>query len=334
MRYLPLGEEGQRRLAASRALICGCGALGSVLANTLARAGVGKLRIVDRDFLELNNLQRQVLYDEDDVASGLPKAIAAEARLRKINSQIEIEALVVDVDHTNITSLTAGVDVILDGTDNFETRFLLNDAALAFGIPWVYGGCIGADGQTMTILPGETPCLRCLMPDGPPPPGASPTCDTAGILAPIINIIASIEASEAIKILSGHPEATSRVLTVFELWDNRIRQLKLDSLRESVDCPTCQKREFPWLEGGRGSHTAVLCGRNAVQLSFPGRQSLSLEALAEKLRGMGTVTLNRFLLRLAVDDYLLTVFSDGRAIIGGTEDLAEARSVYSRYIGN
>ena len=334
MRYGPLGEEGQRKLVASRALICGCGALGSVLANTLARAGVGKLRIVDRDFLELNNLQRQVLYDEEDVAAGLPKAIAAEARLKKINSQIEIEALVADVDHANIRSLIEGVDVILDGTDNFETRFLLNDAALKFNIPWVYGGCIGADGQTMTILPGETPCLACLMPEGPPPPGASPTCDTAGILAPIINVIASIQANEAIKILSGHREAVSRVLTVFELWDNRVRQLKLDSLRESVDCPACRGREFPWLEGRRGSHTAVLCGRNAVQLSFPGREAISLESLAEKLRGMGTVTQNRFLLRLAVDEYLLTVFPDGRAIIGGTEDIAEAKTVYAKYVGN
>lgn len=334
MRYPPIGEEGQRRLLASRALICGCGALGSVLANTLARAGVGKLRIVDRDFLELNNLQRQVLYDEEDVAAGLPKAIAAEARLRKINSGIEIEALVADVDHGNVAGLLSGVDMILDGTDNFETRFLLNDAALKFGIPWVYGGCIGCDGQTMTILPGETPCLRCLMPDGPPPPGASPTCDTAGILSPIINVIASIQANEALKVLSGHREAASRVLTVFELWDNRIRQLKLDSLRESVDCPACHGREFPWLEGRRGSHTAILCGRNAVQLSFPGRESLSLPALADKLREVGAVTLNRFLLRLAVGEYLLTVFPDGRAIIGGTEDIAEAKTVYARYVGN
>lgn len=334
MRYPPIAEAGQRKLLASRALICGCGALGSVLANTLARAGVGKLRIVDRDFLELNNLQRQVLYDEEDVAAGLPKAIAAEARLKKINSAIEIEALVADVDHANISGLLSGVDMILDGTDNFETRFLLNDAALKFNIPWVYGGCIGCDGQTMTILPGETPCLRCLMPDGPPPPGASPTCDTAGILAPIINVVASIQANEAIKILSGHPEAASRVLTVFELWDNRLRQLKLDNLRESVDCPACHGREFPWLEGRRGSHTAILCGRNAVQLSFPGRESISLPELAEKLRSIGTVTQNRFLLRLAVGDYLLTVFPDGRAIIGGTEDIAEAKTVYAKYVGN
>lgn len=333
MRYPPLGEEGQRKLLASRALICGCGALGSVLANTLARAGVGRLRIVDRDFLELNNLQRQVLYDEEDVAAGIPKAIAAQAKLRKINSQIEIDAVVADVDHANITTLLDGVDVILDGTDNFETRFLLNDAALRFSIPWVYGGCIGAEGQTMTIIPDDTPCLRCLMQDTPPP-GTTPTCDTAGILGSIINVIASIEACEAIKILSGNRAAINRTLAVFELWDNRIRQVKLDTLRESVQCPTCQRSEFPWLEGQRGSHTAILCGRNAVQLSFPDRQSVSLDSLRARLDGVGKVTSNRFLLRLAVDQYLITVFPDGRAIVGGTEDIAEAKTVYAKYIGS
>jgi molybdopterin-synthase adenylyltransferase len=333
MRYAPLGEEGQRRLLQSRALVCGCGALGSVIANTLVRAGVGHVRIVDRDFLELNNLQRQVLYDEDDVAAGLPKAIAAQNRLRRINSEIEIEAIVADVDHTNIGQLLDGVDAIVDGTDNFETRFLLNDAALNFGIPWVYGGCIGAEGQTMTILPGETACLRCLMHDMPPP-GATPTCDSAGILAPVINVIASWQSMEAIKILSGNRQAISRKLTVVDLWDSTLRQVKLDSLRESADCPACKRREFPWLRGERGSHTAVLCGRNAVQLSFPGREAISLESLAARLEGVGTIARNKFLMRITIGDYLITVFPDGRAIIGGTEDIAEARTIYARYIGS
>lgn len=332
-RYPPLGEDGQRRISQSTALVCGLGALGSVLANTLARAGVGRLRIVDRDFLELNNLQRQVLYDEEDVAAGLPKAIAAQRKLHKINSQIEIEAHVTDVDHNNIASLADGADILLDGTDNFETRFLLNDVAVKFGIPWVYGGCIGAEGQTMTILPGETACLRCLMQEAPPP-GTTPTCDNAGILASIINVIASIEACEALKILSGNRQAISRQLTIFDLWENRVHQMKLDSLREAGDCPTCRRGEFPWLEGQRGSHTAVLCGRNAVQLSFPDRNALSLDGLAEKLDGVGQLTRNPFLLRVAVDDYQLTVFPDGRAIIGGTEDIAEARTVYAKYIGS
>lgn len=332
MRYAPLGEAGQRRLLQSRVLLCGCGALGTVLANTLVRAGVGYLRIVDRDFLELNNLQRQVLYDEADVAAGLPKAIAAQAKLQRINSTVKVDAIVADVDHKNLPGLLQGMDLLLDGTDNFETRFLLNDAALRLGVPWVYGGCLGAEGQTMTILPRETPCLRCLLPDTPPP-GTSPTCDAAGILGPIINIIASFQATEALKILSGHVEAINRTLTVVELWDNRVRQVKLDGLRNNSECEACTGRAYPWLDGERGSHSAVLCGRNAVQLSFPERQSLVLEELAPKLSAVGTVTVNRFLLRLAVDKFLITLFPDGRAIVGGTEDLAEARTAYAKYIG-
>ncbi len=333
IRFPAIGQEGQRRLSASRALVCGCGALGSVLANTLARSGVGSLRIVDRDFVETSNLQRQVLFDEDDVASQLPKAVAAANKLRRINSQIEIEPIVADVDHAKLPGLLDGVDVIVDGTDNFETRFLLNDASVKLGVPWVYGGCIGAGGQTMTILPGETPCLRCLIQEAPPP-GAMETCDTAGILSPIINVIASIQAMEAIKILSGHREAIQRSLLVFDLWENRLLPMKAAGLRDSGDCPTCNRGEFPWLAGERGVHTAVLCGRNAVQLAQPGGIKLSLEALAEKLSGVGRVTRNPFLLRLAVDDYLLTVFPDGRAIIGGTDDISVARTLYAKYIGN
>src|SRR5262245_58353660 len=285
MRYAPLGEEGQRRLLASRAVVCGCGALGSVLASTLARAGVGKLRIVDRDFLELNNLQRQILFDEADVAAALPKAVAAAEKLRQINSSIEIEPIVADIDPGNVLSLCAGCDVIVDGTDNFETRFLLNEAALKLGIPWVYGGSIGAEGQTMTILPGQPPCFRCVM-NEPPPPGTSPTCDTAGILGPIVNVVASIQACEAIKFLAGHRETVSRTLTVIDLWGNQVRQLNLDRLRASGGCPTCRDKEFPWLANQRGSRTAVLCGRNSVQLSAPsgqdGSSPISLERLAEK----------------------------------------------------
>jgi adenylyltransferase/sulfurtransferase len=332
MRFPGIGAEGQRKLLASRALVVGCGALGSVIANTLARAGVGKLRIVDRDFLELNNLQRQVLYDEADVAAGLPKAIAAANRLAKINSEIEIESIVADVDHTNIQRLLEGVDCLVDGTDNFETRFLLNDAAVKLTVPWVYGGCLAAEGQTLTILPGLTPCLRCLMPD-PPPPGTSPTCDSAGILGTIIGVIASIEANEALKILSGHAESINRTWTVLDLWENTLRQIKLDAAR-TPDCPCCGRREFPWLAGERGGHTAVLCGRNAVQLSFPGREAVSLDHLAEKLSAVGQVTKNKYLVRAAIGDYQVTVFPDGRAVIGGTEDIAEARSVYAKYVGS
>lgn len=333
MRYAPLGEEGQERLSTSRVLICGCGALGSVLANTLARAGVGFLRVVDRDFLEINNLQRQVLYDEQDVASGLPKAIAAAEKLRRINSEIEIEPVVADVDYTNIRELAAGVDMILDGTDNFETRFLINDLAVQENLPWVYGGCIGAEGQTMAILPHDTPCLTCLMQDAPPP-GTTPTCDTAGILGPTVNIVASLQAIEAIKILSGNRDAVNRKLTVIELWDNRIRHIGLGKLREKSECLTCVRGEFPWLEGKRGSHSAVLCGRNSVQLSRADRTPLALDGLARKLERIGKVSHNQFLLRLLVDDYQITVFADGRAIVGGTDDISTAKTVFAKYIGN
>ena len=332
VRYPPLGEEGQRRLGESRALVVGCGALGTVLANTLVRAGVGHVRIVDRDFVEISNLQRQVLFNEDDVAAQLPKAIAAAEKLRRINSQVEIEPIVADVDPANIEGFCDGVDAIVDGTDNFEIRFLINDVAVKRNIPWVYGGCIGAEGQTMTILPGRTPCLRCLMQECPPP-GTTPTCDTAGILAPVVNVIASIEACEAIKLLSGNRDAVSQHLTVVELWDNRIRQIAVSALREQVDCRTCQREDFSWLAGKEGSRSAVLCGRNSVQLTYPDT-SVSLDELERQLKDVGRVNRNPFLLRLRVEGYEITVFPDGRAIVGGTDDIATARTVYAKYIGS
>ncbi len=332
MRFAPLGEEGQRRLMKGRALLCGCGATGSAIANTLVRAGVGTLRIVDRDFVELTNLQRQVLFDEADAQAGLPKAVAAAEKLRRINSTVTVEPVVADIEPTNIERFCDGVDLILDGADNFETRFLVNDAAVKLGLPWIYGGCVGTEGQTMTILPGETPCLRCLMPDCPPP-GSTPTCDVAGILGPIVAIVASIEAAEAMKILSGNRSAISRSLTVVDLWQNHLRQVDVRELREQVDCPTCKHGEYPWLSGRWGSRTAVLCGRNAVQLSHPGA-NVSLDALAQKLAGIGQVTCNQFLLRLKVEGYELTMFPDARAVISGTDDVATARAIYAKYVGN
>jgi adenylyltransferase/sulfurtransferase len=331
MRYAPLGEEGQRRLAQSRALICGCGALGSTAANLLVRAGVGTVRIVDRDFVELSNLQRQSLFDEQDAREGLPKAVAAAEKLRRINASVIVEPIVADINHANIEQFCDGAGVIVDGTDNFETRFLLNDVAVCRGLPWVYGGCVGAEGRTMTIVPGQTPCLRCLQPDCPPP-GSTPTCESTGILGPIVGAIASLEAIEAIKILSGRTAAISRSLTVVDLWQCRIRHIDLAALREQIDCPACQRREFPWLAGRGGSQTAVLCGRNAVQLT-PRGGPLSLDELALRLRGVGRLTQNQFLLRLAIDGYQLTIFADGRAIIGGTDDVATARSLYAKYVG-
>ncbi len=332
IRYAPLGEAGQRRLMQSTVLVAGCGALGSMLASILVRAGVGRVRIVDRDFVEVHNLQRQFLFTEAHAAGQMPKAVAAAEVLREANSTIDIEPIVGDINFSTLGALCDGVDAIVDGTDNFETRFLINDAAVKHGIPWVYGGCLGAEGQSMSILPGETACLRCLMAECPPP-GSTPTCDTAGVLGPIVAVIASIEAAEAMKILSGNSAAVSRKLTVVELWDARVHQVDVSALREQVDCPCCKRGEFPWLVGRQGSETAVLCGRNAVQLTRPG-QSVDLDALAAQLHALGEVTRNRFLLRLKVDPYEITVFPDARAIVAGTDDPAEAKTVYARYVGN
>jgi adenylyltransferase/sulfurtransferase len=338
IRFAPLGEEGQRQLAAGRALVCGCGALGSVIASTLVRAGVGFVRIVDRDFLELNNLQRQVLFDEQDVADGLPKAVAAANKLRRINSEVAVEPVVADVTHHNVGQLAGDVDVIVDGTDNFATRFLINDYAVKHKKPWVYGGCIGAEGQTMTIVPGETACLACMMADAPPP-GATPTCDTAGILGPIIGVVASLESAEAMKILSGRRAAINRSLTIIDLWGNHTRQLDLAKAHAQGDCRVCKRGEFEWLAGKRGDSTAVLCGRNSVQIS-PARAAgkasgglVSFDELAARLAGVGRIERNAFLLRLAVDGYVLTVFPDGRTIVSGTDDITTARTVHARDIG-
>ncbi|MEW4562952.1 ThiF family adenylyltransferase [Bremerella sp. JC770] len=332
MSYARFGRAGQEKLSQSTALVVGLGALGSVIANTLARSGVGTLRIVDRDYVEWNNLQRQVIYTEDDVRQRLPKAIAAKNQLKAANADICIEAEIADVDHRNIRQLCDGVDVIVDGTDNFEIRFLLNDASLELGIPWIYGGCIGAEGQTMTIVPGETSCLRCVVPESPPP-GTTPTCDTAGILAPIIGVIASLESMEAIKILSGHASQINPSLTVFDLWENRIRPVKLDGLKNNSDCPACGQRDFAWLAGQKGSQSAVLCGRDAVQLSFPETNEIDLTAFAEKLKPLGTVEANPYLLRANIGEHAFTLFGDGRCIVHGTSDPAEARTLHARYIG-
>ncbi len=333
IRFPEFGEKGQLNLLKSRVLVVGCGALGSVIANTLVRAGIGYLRLVDRDFLEKNNLQRQVLFDEHDVEQRLPKAIAAAKKLERINSDVTIEPIVSDVEPGNIEAYCSDVDIILDGTDNFETRFLINDVAIKNDIPWVYGGCLGCDGQSMTVVPRETACLNCLMLDGPPPPGTTPTCDSFGILSPIINVIASIQCSEAIKILSGNADRINRKLSVIGLWENQLRLMDISKLRDSVDCPTCKQNRFEWLSGDRTGHTAVLCGRNAIQLSFPDSPAMDLGVLAAKLAGLGSVELNSFLLRFQIEEFTITAFPDGRAIISGTEDVVVAKKLYAQYLG-
>jgi len=333
VRFPALGESGQRKLMASKVTICGCGALGTVLANHLVRAGVGHVRIVDRDFIETHNLQRQILFDEQDVADNLPKAEAAARKLRLINGQVTIEPVVTDIDHTNILDLVADADLILDGTDNFETRYLINDAAVKLNKPWVFGGVIGSEGQTMTIRPGLTPCIRCLIQDNPPP-GLTPTCETAGVLGPAVSVIASFEAVEAIKLLTGAFGALNTELFVVDIWDWTFRRLKVQGLLGKVDCPCCRHRNFEWLEGSLGSHTTTLCGRNAVQIATRRFDQLNFPEMASRLASVGEVRHNAFMLRFAAEGHEFTVFPDGRAIIKGTNDIAKARTLYAQFVGN
>src|SRR5947209_16623210 len=282
MRFYGIGEAGQQKLRDSHVTLCGCGALGTVLANVLVRAGVGHVRLVDRDFIETSNLQRQVLFDEHDVAENLPKAEAAARKLGAINSQVYVEPVVTDIDRTNVVELCQDADLILDGTDNFEVRYLINDVAVKLNKPWVYGGSIGSLGQTMTILPGETPCLRCVF-EAAPAPGEAATCETAGVLSPIVNIIASFQATEAIKILTGQKERVNRELLYFDVWENTQRRIKIAPLLGKVDCPCCQRRRFEWLDGELGSHTTSLCGRNAVQVAHRTPSRLNFEELSRQL---------------------------------------------------
>ncbi|MCA9053338.1 MAG: ThiF family adenylyltransferase [Planctomycetaceae bacterium] len=334
--FAGIGDAGQERICAGRVLVVGCGALGSVIAESLVRAGVGFIRIADRDFVELSNLQRQVLYDEDDVARQWPKAIAAARKLERINSTVQIEPHVADVAAANILDFARDVDVIVDGTDNFEVRFLINDASLETRTPWINGGVIGSHGQVMTIIPGRTPCLRCLMADVPEP-GATETCDTAGVIGAAVNVVASLQAVETLQQLVSPDRELEPTLTVVDVWHGTWRRLKLGhDLPEKTNCPACIRGERLWLTGERGARSTVLCGRNAVQVSPQQPGTLSLEELELRLSASGTVSRNPFLLRLvpAGTDFELTLFRDGRAIIRGTEDIATARSLYARYIGS
>ena len=336
IRFQQLGVAGQKKLSQATALVVGCGALGSVIAESLARAGVGCLRIVDRDFLEIHNLQRQVLYDESDVRAGLPKAIAAANKLRMINSTIDVQPFVEDLEYRNIGKLADSADVIVDGTDNFETRFLINDFALQSGTPWIYGGCIGSEGQTMTIVPDQSNCLHCLMAEGPPPPGTTDGCDMAGILGPVVNVVASLQSIEALKILSGNLDAVSKDLTVIDLWSGRLNKLKLGELADKIDCPACRGGQRPWLSGQNSTQTAVLCGRNSVQIRGAHGTQIDLAQLDQKLSAHGSVTRNEYLLKFEIADEAdisLTVFENSRTIVAGTGDVAKAKSLFAQWVG-
>ena len=332
IRFAPLGAEGQTRLASGRVAVVGCGALGSAAALALVRAGVGFVRLIDRDVPERSNLPRQVLFDEADVMAGLPKAVAAARHLMAINASATIEPVVADLTATNAADVLGGVDVIVDGTDNFEARYLVNEYACRHGVPWVYGGAIGAEGRVLTIVPGRTACLRCLVPE-PPAAGALPTCDTAGIIGPAALVVGAVEAAEAIKLLVGAAQAATCRMLVCDLWDNVWRTIDLAALAVE-GCPTCRDGDFPWLEGRLGGRPTALCGREAVQVT-PATPGIDLTALAARLADVGTVTGNPWIVRAQVEPGIeLAVFADGRAIVSGTRDEARARGIVARYLGS
>jgi molybdopterin-synthase adenylyltransferase len=327
-RFAPLGEAGQTRIRQSSVAVVGCGALGTVEAEILARAGVGRIRIIDRDFVEWSNLQRQFLFEESDAAEGLPKAVAAARRLGRVNSEVAVEPLVADLTPANIDDLLEGIGLILDGSDNFEVRFLLNDYAVRAGIPWVYAAAVGSYGLKLAIVPGRSACLRCVYPE-PPSQGVQATCETEGVLASVTATIASLAAGDALKILGLGPESVATRLTTVDTWSGEIRQTAPPA--RDPDCPCCARREFVHLDGQRRAPIS-LCGRNAVQIHERFRP-VDLAELARRLAPLAIVRANDFAVRVSIDPYELTVFPDGRAIIKGTTDPAIARSLYSRYVG-
>jgi adenylyltransferase/sulfurtransferase len=348
------GAQGQRKLLGSTALILGCGALGTVSANMLARAGVGHLVIVDRDYIELTNLQRQVLFDEQDVADAIPKAEAARRKIAQINSQVKVTAIVDDINYRNIERFAGGADVLIDGLDNFETRYLANDCAVKHGIPYVYGGAVGTVGMAYAILPHTregnaawestpaesqaTPCFRCIF-EQMPPPGQGATCDTVGVLGPVVSVVANFQAAEALKILTGNFDQLWPAMLNIDLWNNTFTQLKVARARDKGDCPCCKLRRFEFLEGKAGSSATALCGRDAVQLTHKqGGGKLHFDEIAKRLQQHGKVSTNEFMLRAEIRDnektYDITLFADGRAIVKGTGEAKVARSLYAKYIGN
>lgn len=329
--FREIGKSGQEKLLNSRVLLVGCGALGASHAEMLARAGVGKLRIVDRDFVEFTNLQRQTLFKESDAAERFPKAIAAKTRIAEINSEIDVEAIIADVNNSNVESLIDGCDLVLDGTDNFQVRYLLNDACVKHDVKWIYGAAVSSYGTTMTIIPGETPCLRCIF-DEMPDAGSAPTCDTAGVIMPIIATVSATQITEALKILVGDLDALHRSLMQFDVWANDRQRIKLGE--PNPDCKCCASHIFEFLDAETQEFAAVLCGRNAVQIAPPTQTNIDLRSLAERINNVTDVKQNEYLLRFTSDKKEVTVFRDGRAIVKGTDDISVARSLYAKYIGN
>ncbi|MBI4181173.1 MAG: ThiF family adenylyltransferase [Chloroflexi bacterium] len=321
-----IGEKGQHKLSQSNVVLIGCGALGTIIATSLVRAGVGRISIIDRDFIEYHNLQRQVIFDEEDIKNQLPKAIAAERHLKKVNSSVEIRGIVADVNYTNVERLVCDADIILDGLDNFETRFLINDVALKYNIPWVYGGAISSLGMMMTIIPHQTACFRCIMPGEAR--GTVLTCDTAGVISPAPTIIGALQTAAAMKILVGS-EDINPGLTTIDVWQGSFHHLETS---RRPDCPACLGN-YEFLDGRAGEKTTLLCGQNSVQVLNHNIERLSLEELAVHLRPIGEVSYNEFMLHVIVDNQEMFVFPDGRAIVKNTVDESLARGLYAKYIG-
>jgi adenylyltransferase/sulfurtransferase len=331
VRFPGIGPEGQERIRASKVVLVGCGALGTHLADHLVRGGVGELVVVDRDYVEPSNLQRQVLFDEEDAAAGLPKAIAAARKLSRINSDVRVNAVAEDLGPWNAARLLGHPDLLLDGTDNFATRYLVNDYSVKEGVPWIYGACVGASGLVFPVLPREGACLRCVFP-APPPAEITPTCETAGVIAPIVAAVAAVQAAEAFKLLSGKKELVSRALTVLDLWESSFRTMNVPR-EPQADCPTCAGR-FEFLEGSGESEAVKLCGRTSVQVSPPPGATLDLPTLAARLRPTCRVDVQPFMLRFEAEGVRFTVFPGGRAILQGTDDPVRARAIYARYVGS
>jgi molybdopterin/thiamine biosynthesis adenylyltransferase len=323
-----VGAEGQKRLAAARVVVVGCGATGSAVASLLARAGVGTIRIVDRDYVEPSNLQRQTLFDESDARESLPKAVAAAKRIAAFNSQIVVEPQVADLTPANADLLLAGAELILDGTDNFETRYLMNDYALKHGVPWIYAAAVGSYGITLNVLPGETACLACVFPDSPQ--GTFETCETAGILNPAVNLVASIEAAEALKILVGARDQVRRTLLSYDVWTNERAEIQAGA--PHAGCRVCDAHDFVHLRGEGRPHI-TLCGRNSVQIHERHRP-VDFAEMDARLKAHGTERHNDFVLKFWREPYEMTLFPDGRAIIKGTTDTGVARSLYARFVGS
>jgi adenylyltransferase/sulfurtransferase len=327
--FPPIGPAGQESLRKSSVVLVGCGALGSVIANNLVRAGVGELTIIDRDIVELDNLQRQVLFDEEDARRSRPKSAAAKHRLGEINSGVKIKAVVGDLTAGDVEGLLAGADLVMDGTDNFETRALINEACVKASLPWIYGAAVGSLGMTMDIIPGETACFSCLLPRIPPP-GTTETCETAGIVNSVPGLIASLQTAEAFKLLIGDP-AWRRELIIVDLWNNSYRSVAV-SRRE--DCPVCGKGEFRLLDRGISPGTSVLCGREMIEILPAVPMTSSLSQVRARLEKLGKVSANPFLIRFSARGRELVLFSDGRALIKGARDGDEARALYARWVGN